>query len=107
MNGATTLQALERIHRRRGTLMTLHREGVSPDVDVWAKVFSASGQELVGSADEVGRRIRITNAAIGAAGWPGPPRKGDTIGNYVIELSDTRSIGDVVVTHILDVAKVG
>ncbi len=105
--GHSALAAIEGLHRAKGVSLTLHRTGVSPDVDVFAKVFSATGADLAGSMTETARRMRITNAAIAASGWPGPPRAGDAIGAYLIEQVDTRSVGDVVVLHILDVAKAG
>lgn len=101
--GLATLRAVENLHRRKGTSLVLHRDGVT-DVSVMAKLFGASGNALSGSMADTVRRVRITNAAIAAAAWPGPPRKGDTIGDYLIDTVDTRNVGDVVVLHIIDIA---
>lgn len=103
--GFALMMAMERLHRLKGEPLVLHRAGVSPDVTVNAKVFNASDDELAGSMADTVRRIRITNYAIAAAGWPGPPRRGDTIGGYLIETVDTRKSGTVEVVHIMDVAR--
>jgi hypothetical protein len=105
--GHALLMAMERLHRLKGEPLVLHRTGAT-DVTVNAKLFGADDQELTGSMDERVRRIRITNFAIAAAAWPGPPRQGDTIGDYVIVGDvDTRKSGTTVIAHLMDVSKAG
>ena len=103
--GRATLQRVESLHRRKGVSLTLHRDGVTPDITVYAKVFGAQLEELAGTLTDTVRRVKISNYAIASSAWPGPPRRGDTIGGYVIESVDSRAVGDIVVVHILEVAK--
>ena len=91
--GRATLQRVESLHRRKGTPLTLHRDGVTPDVTVYAKVFGAQLEELAGTMADTVRRVKISNQAIAASSWPGPPRRGDVIGGYVTEINVTSPTG--------------
>ncbi len=104
--GHALLMAMERLHKLKGEPLVLSRGATT--VTVNAKLFGADDQELAGSMDERVRRIRITNYAIAAAAWPGPPRQGDTIGDYVIVGDvDTRKSGTTVIAHLMDVSRIG
>lgn len=90
-----------------GETMTLTRAGQA-GIAVKGKRYHVSGAALVGTMHDQALTIRISNAEIAASAAPNQaPRRGDTIGGFVIENCDTRKIGDTVVLHILQVGGSG
>lgn len=81
---------------------------VQTDVAVVAVVRGLKPEALVaGSGLVQGDRMAIiTNHEIAAAGWPGPPRKGDRLvlatgAATIVQPVETRYLRDVVERHIL------
>lgn len=114
--GAYIASRVAAIIRQQGEAMTLKRQtAVSPQafstVSVYGKRYRPDGQaatELVSDAGQVRLNIAIANAEIAAAGWSGPPIKGDilVIAGRDYELiadADTRWHGGVIVEHRLTV----
>lgn len=99
--------------REKGRAMTLRRQssGGAPvtntDVTVYGKVFGAAGADLAGDLRQADRTIRIGNAEIAAAVWPGPPKTGDQVivsgKTYTVADVDTRDLGGTTWCHILTV----
>jgi hypothetical protein len=90
-----------------GETMTLRRAGQA-NLDVKAKRYSAAGVEIAGSMQDQALVIKISNAEIAASAAPNQaPRRGDTIGGFVIQECDTRKLGATVVLHILRVGGSG
>ncbi|MGE0719798.1 MAG: hypothetical protein AB7P02_30420 [Alphaproteobacteria bacterium] len=101
--------------RRHGEPMTLRRlTSIAPEafasVQVYGKRYmrdgGAVGDELIGTAAQAVLRIKISNAEIAAAAWPGPPKKDDelVIAGRVHTLdgdADTRYDRGVPVAHFL------
>jgi len=97
-----------------GETMTLRRMAPG-DPPSWADVTvkgkrrstpGAVGDALVGTMTQKTLMIIISNREIAAAGWPGPPRKGDYLligsGEYVLQDdADTRTDGGTVLAHFL------
>ena len=78
MSAATFAASL----RRAGRPMALkRRNGTSAtftECTVFGKARFYKPEELVGGVAQGDRRIRIAQADIAAAGWPGPPKAGST-----------------------------
>lgn len=99
----SAISALLRMLAKHGETLSLTRSGQSA-INVKAKRFSLSPENIAGSMDDAAFTIKISNAEIAAAAAPTQyPRQGDTIGNYVILACDTRKDGEVVAIHILTV----
>jgi hypothetical protein len=100
---------------RTGQPVTLRRmSGTAPnqtatDVACTAVVRGFQPDELAaGSGLQQGdRQVIITNHEIAAAGWPGPPRRGDRAivagATTTIQAVETRYLGTAIDRHILAV----
>lgn len=92
-----------RLLQRYGETLVLKLAGQA-NLDVKAQRFDLSPENVAGSMDDAAFTIKISNAEIAASVAPSQaPRKGDTIGNYVILACDTRKVGETVALHILTV----
>ncbi len=91
---------------RLGETTILRRQGQS-DLSVKAKVRFFSPAELVGGIIQGDRRAAIGNAEIAAAGWPGPPKKGDFLvidgAARAVQACNSVKIGDDYAMHVLQV----
>lgn len=58
-------------------------------------------QELVGGIVQGDRKVTISNAEIAAAGWPGPPGKGDLCDGAAVQGCETKHLGAEVLAHVL------
>lgn len=105
MVDAARLNAIIATH---GEAMTLTRPGPVPVVlALKGKRFGRAGAALVGAVDRGDVQVKIGNAEIVAAAWPGPPRHGDELvmggETYIVQDCDTRLDSGVVLMHILKV----
>jgi hypothetical protein len=110
MSGQDTAARVAAMLAEHGTAMKLKRPEVA-DLDVMAKRSMAAraggDSTFSNSADTTPGTIRISNAEIVAANWPGPPVAGDIIAmaddskEWSIEKVDTRDDSGVVIMHIL------
>ncbi len=88
----------------RGQTVTLRRLGVGGfDVACIGKVDGAMQQPLAGGTAQFTRMVIVSNVEIAAAGWPGPPRRGDEVHVDGVKLTvtgvDTATIGTADVLH--------
>lgn len=102
------LSRVASIIAEHGAAMTLKRAGQS-DLAVRGKRFGTPTEnEVAGSYDDQGFSVKISNSEILQAGWPGPPVPTDVIEidgrPYVVATVDTRSDGDAVALHTLQVS---
>lgn len=88
-----------------GEQVRLRRLG-TPAIDVvcQARIMDYTQQEISGSGVLQGdRRMIMSNAEIAAAGWPGPPRRGDQVTyqnrSASVQGCDTLVIGGEIVRH--------
>lgn len=96
---------------QNGTAIMLRRpapQGLHFDVEVAAMVRLFQANELVGGIQQGDRRIVISNRAIAARAWPGPPKQGDQViisGKTATLLTnaETVMVGDAVVKHVMQV----
>ncbi len=111
MSGAQSAADFAAEMREHGEEMTLRRMP-STDVTVWGKCFQpkggARGDPVAGasSARQATLNVKISEAEIADASWPGPPRHGDRLiigtRHYILEGdADTRSDGGVTLGHFL------
>ena len=71
-----------------GRALTLRRYSsamVATDVAVKGVVRGYAADEMVGAIQQGDREVRISNAEIAAAAWPGPPRAGENADRIVID----------------------
>jgi len=100
----SAVDAFVRMLEKHGETLTLVRAGQA-GIAVKGKRFGLSPENIAGSLDDAEFTIKISNAEIALAAAPTQnPRKGDTIGGYVILSCDTRKDGETVALHILAVA---
>lgn len=105
--------AVAQEYREHGEAMTLRRPG-SPNVDVvvYGKRYQPQGGplggEIAGSAAvrQATLYVKISNAEIAAAAWPGPPRNSDRLiigtRHYILQGdADTRKDGETVLAHFM------
>lgn len=101
MNGV--IRAAERMLDRYGETMALVRAGQA-SINVKARRYNEVGDPISGTMLDMVSTIKIDNRAIAASAAPSQmPRKGDTIGGYIIAECDTRKVGETVAVHILHV----
>lgn len=93
-----------------GESITLRRTATgAADIDVALKgvVASAAPQQLTGNVVQQERQVRISNAEIAAAAWPGPPAVNDgiQIGGlwFKVGAVDTRKVSGAIAMHVLTV----
>lgn len=98
----SVLATAARIIRQRGETMALERAGTT-SIDVKAKRYGESVTEVAGSMVDASFFVKITNEEIAASTEPRAPRRGDTIGGYIITSVDTRRDSGSVAIHILAV----
>lgn len=103
-------ESCQRLIAGYGEAVTLRRARTGlADVDVTAKGFVAQGKraELAGSQAQTEREVRIGNAEIAAAAWPGPPVIGDRlqVGGawFNVQAVETRKVGTATALHILTI----
>lgn len=91
-----------------GETITLRRVG-SPntDVSVLAKIDGAGEQIGAAGVAQFRRRVILSNIEIAAAGWPGPPHRGDQVilsgpKTLTVQTVDTVSIGTDTIMHALE-----
>ncbi len=88
-----------------GRPMTLRRRigttSAYNDVTVKGVSQGYQPQELVGGIVQGDRKVTISNAEIAAAGWPGPPKKGDIIDGAAVQGCETKHLGTEVLAHVL------
>jgi hypothetical protein len=68
-----------RMLRQYGSPVTLRRQTTGAPIDVvcMARVDLFRPEQFVGGILQGDRQVVLSNDEIAAAGWPGPPRKGD------------------------------
>ena len=75
--------------RRAGRPMPLKRRigttGAFAECAVYGRSRSYQPQELVGLVVQGDRKVRIAQRDIAAAGWPGPPKKGDFLDGGAVQ----------------------
>ena len=75
--------------RRAGRLMELKRRVGTTSAftacQVYGKDRGYQPAELAGGVVQGDRKIRIAQADIAAAGWPGPPKKGDVLDGGAVQ----------------------
>jgi hypothetical protein len=106
-----TASRIEDVLRRKGRAFQLRRRiGTSNtfnDVSVLGLAVGYAPEELVGGITQGDKRAILSNAEIAAAGWPGPPRRGDILvidgQPYTVQAPDPRWIGAGYVGHVLQV----
>lgn len=101
-----SLQQIAAVMQKHGEPMTLTRGASS--VTVYAKAFRQQGSDLTGDIQQGQRTVKFSDSEIAAAGWPGPPRKPDTLTTaaglvFVIQDVDTRAEGPTVLMHLCTV----
>lgn len=78
---------------RAGRLMVLKRRiGTSSaftECTVHGRARSYKPYELVGGVVLGDRQVRVSQAEIEAAAWPGPPRKGDSLDGGTVQGAET------------------
>jgi len=107
----TTAARIIDMLERRGRFMSLRRRvgttATFTEVAVRGVARGYRPEELVGSIAQGDREVIISNAEIEAAGWPGPPRRGDIIVidgvTTTVQAPDTRRLLAETVGHILQV----
>ena len=67
-----------RMVHKHGEAMTLKCTGQT-NLAVRGKLFGGGLNDLVNTTADAEASIKISNAEIAAAAWPGPPRRGDEI----------------------------
>lgn len=109
MTPATVADMIGR-YGRPLTLRRLAADLAATDVAVRGVVRGYAASELVGAIQQGDREVRIANAEILAAAWPGPPRAGENADRVVIDgvamvvmAVDTRHVGGDAALHILQV----
>ncbi len=91
---------------RRGQSVIVRR---LPSTDVTCQGFISRAEaiDIPGQQPQVRRELRIGNDEIAAAGWPGPPRKGDRVTTNgvtsMVEACDTRRKGSAIAMHIIKI----
>ena len=91
----------------QGETITLRRAGQA-DLTVKAWRSTSTPIELSDTMQDDRLTILMSNAEIAASAAPAQaPRRGDTIGGFVIEGCDTQRVGDTVVLHRLLVSGTG
>jgi hypothetical protein len=85
------------LRRRVGTTNTFQ------DVTVSGVAQGYDPGEIVGDIAQGDQRVTMGNSEIAAAGWPGPPRRGDIIvidgRNWTVQGSNPRTLGAQVLVH--------
>jgi hypothetical protein len=83
------------------------RAGIWFDVTVIAVWSGSQPIEIVGGIVQVDREVKISDRAIAARKWPGPPRRGDQMildgRTHQVLVVDSRSVGEETVMHIIQV----
>lgn len=64
--------------KKEGEPVVLRRPP-APPLNLIGFVRGYKPDELTGAIDQGDREVRISDVEIAAAGWPGPPRKGDLL----------------------------
>ena len=102
--GSETIEALSEV----GQFVTLRRPGAPPtDVACLSFVRGFSSEEMNGGLISGDRSAIVSDKEIAAAGWPGPPRKGDQLvvrgRTATLQNVETVVLGDVIVRHNLTI----
>jgi hypothetical protein len=95
--------------RKNGRAMVLRRRvgttAAFSDVTVYGEDRGYRPDQLLGGVIQGDRKVTISNAEIAAAGWSGPPKKGDflTVDGVQTALQGavTEYEGTVILAHIL------
>ena len=111
MTGTAEAAAIAAMRRQRGSEVTLRRlvSGGAPiDTLVVAVIREFAPQEIANGIIQGDRRATISDDAIAAAAWPGPPRKGDQIiqdGRKYTLVSDPNTVkmGEAVLSHRMQI----
>jgi hypothetical protein len=105
-----TVQAVRDAIWREGETITLQRvvTGQAPaSVTCLAMVREYRPNELVGDLQQGDRLVLISDAEIAAAGWPGPPQRGDQVltgdGAYTVQANNVTRLRGAVAKHMLTV----
>jgi hypothetical protein len=121
-SGKTRKQVDDECGFRASNYLTLPATGKRPDPWVhvlpteekWTRmkeVLGCAGDQVLDEAFRAAvREVRISNAEIAAAAWPGPPRAGENADRIVIDgqerivmAIDTRYIGEAAALHVMQV----
>jgi hypothetical protein len=91
-----------------GSAMTLRRLGRPPiEVICMGTISGYTPLEIAGGIVQGDSKAILSNQEIEAAGWPGPPRKGDILisagHSAVVQGCDTVTVGDVIIRHNLQI----
>ena len=109
MTGFAEALAIAAMRRQRGQPVTLRRmvSGMAVDVTVVATVMGYQPNEITGGVMQGDRKAKLSDNEIVAAGWPGPPRKGDILmidgRTFTAITCDTVKMGSVVLSHTMQV----
>lgn len=109
MTGEAEARAIAAMRRQRGSSVTLRRmvSGVAVDVTVVATVMGYQPNEITGGIMVGDSKARLSDDDIAAAGWPGPPRRGDILmidGRTFTAISvSTEKMGTAVLSHTMQV----
>ena len=106
MIGESAARAIASMRAIRGTSVTLRRAGAA-DVTVIATIMQYKPNEILGGIQQGDRWAKFSDTALAAAGWPGPPRRGDVLmidGRTFTAIScDTVKMGNVILSHTMQV----
>ncbi len=109
MSGVAEAAAIAAMRRQRGTAVTLRRlvPGGSPiDVTVYATIKEYAANEITAGVVQGDRHAVISDDAIAAASWPGPPHRGDQIldgRTFTVQACSTNKMGDAVLSHRMQI----
>jgi len=110
MTGTAEAAAIAAMRRQRGSAVTLRRlvSGGSPvDVTVYAVVKEYLPQEIANGIIQGDRHAAISDDAIAAVGWPGPPKNGDLViidtRPFRIFAVSTIKMGEAVLSHRMQI----
>ena len=91
---------------RSGQSIVLRRPPAT-DVTCLGRFSGAPLVDVPGQQPQFRRELRISNDEIAAAGWPGPPRKGDRViangATSLIEACDTLRKGEAIALHVIKI----
>lgn len=104
---AAVADAIDRAGRTARLRRLTPQPAVWFDVTLKAVPEGWTPEQLVADVDQGLRTVRVSNREIAARKWQGPPRRGDQLffGDraFAVQGVDTRTIGDDVAMHIMQV----
>lgn len=104
---ASVADAIERVGKTASLRRLGGRAGIWFDVDVIAVWRGYLPNEFQGGIVQGDRHVTISDRAIAARKWPGPPRRGDQMildgRTYQVLAVDSPNVGEETAMHIMQV----